>query len=142
MKKMERKVVSFGKPPKGYVAGVGRGAKPISTSGKRKRDDEGAEPSLKRRNVESVDEKKQGHWIDRVEGEEDNDSMDKTKFMAFNLKDERSEGKYLADGSYVLFKDNEKLDPWLEDVVKNDIVYEEKKKTATKEEEENQNHCQ
>ena len=138
MNKMERKVVSFGKPPKGYVAGVGRGAKPISRSisGKRKRDDdEGAEPSLKRRNVDDEEEKKTGHWIDRVEGEEDNDSMDKTKFMAFNLKDERSEGKYLADGSYVLFKDNEKLDPWLEDVVKNDIVYEEKKKTTTKEEE-------
>ena len=128
MNKKERKVVSFGKPPEGYVAGVGRGAKPISRTVKRKRDDD-IEPSLnKRRNVE---DKEKRHWIDRVEGEEEDETTDRTKFMAFNLKDERSEGKYLADGSYVLFQSKEKLDPWLEDVVKNEIVYEEKKKTTT-----------
>jgi hypothetical protein len=138
MSRKERKVVSFGKAPKGYVAGVGRGAKPItsSTGGKRKRDDDDdTEPSLskaaKRQNVEKK------HWIDRVEGEEDAEgNLDETKFMAFNLKSEMAEGKYLADGSYVRFKDNEKLDPWLEDVVQNKIVYKEKKTSSTKEKEE------
>ena len=46
---------------------------------------------------------------------------------AFNMKNEKSEGKFLADGSYREHKKEDIKDPWLREVVEKQLLYKPKK---------------
>eukprot|EP00939_MAST-03C_sp_MAST-3C-sp1_P000465 g465.t1 len=150
---IRKKYADFGKPPKGYIPGAGRGAKDFKRNTEATSSSATATRRRKRARVERENDSSNGaassaaggneekeesrrvHWIDQVDGEESDsedtpahrlDADGEPTFTPFHLKEERSQGKFLADGSYVKFQDQESLDPWLDEVVKNKIIHEPK----------------